>query len=193
MKLLVHFSPDSLSNSYVLYEEADRRAIVIDPRAFDLGYFELLQSKNLSVAAVLLTHGNNNTAHAIRTLKRIYQFDSYGGVEANEDIDLINVKSETHFQVGELQIESLFIPGHYLDSIVYRVGDYLFPGDLLSAGLVPDTDGAYGKALLIQCLQESVLEMPEHTLILPTFGPPTSVGIERITNQDLLNSPELST
>src|SRR5262245_58288999 len=114
MKLLVHFSPESLSNSYVLYSENDSNAIVIDPRAFDLGYFELLQSRNLSVAAVLLTHGNSNTAHAIRTLKRIFSFDAYGGIDSNEDLPLINIKSETHFTVGDVTVESLFLPGHYL-------------------------------------------------------------------------------
>ena len=193
MKVLVHFSPESLSNSYVLYGEPGSTAIVVDPRAFDIGFFELLESRNLDVVAVLLTHGNQSTAHAIRTLHRVYDFKAYGGMDSNENVSLVNIKSETHFEISGLVVESLFLPGHYLDSIVYRIGPYLFPGDLLSAGLIPDTDGAYGKALLIQCLQESILEMPDRTLVLPTFGPPSTVGIERVTNQELKLSPELST
>ncbi len=192
-KVLIYFTPETLSNSYILYEEGSHSAVVIDPRVFDLPLFDLLESHELSISAVLLTHADDKAAHAIRTMQSVYDFAIFGGSDTIEHLPMRNIKPVNQFEAGGFGVESIFLPGHYMDSLVYLIGDYLFPGDIISAGNFVEADSNYGQALLIQCFKETMQEMPEHTLILPAYGPPSSIKIELETNIHLLRPPILST
>ena len=193
LKVLVYFSPETLSNSYILCDTQGGKALIIDPRVFDIPLFETLEANGVTVAAVLLTHADEFAARALRTMQSIYDFEIYGGSDKLENLTLHNIKSVTHFEAAGFTVKSLFLPGHYLDSLVFHIDDFLFTGDIVTAGSITDADGAYGRALLIQCIKESILDLPTHTLVLPAFGPPSTVGIEIETNNTLQLSPEIST
>jgi glyoxylase-like metal-dependent hydrolase (beta-lactamase superfamily II) len=192
-KVLIYFTPETLTNSYMLYEEDSGSALVIDPRVFDLPLFDLLETNKLTIGAVLLTHADEKAAHAIRTMQSVYDFAIYGGSDSIENLPMRNIKPVNQFEAAGFEIDSIFLPGHYMDSLVYRVGDYLFPGDIMSAGSFVSADSNYGQALLLQCFKETIMEMPEHTMILPAFGPPSTIRIELETNSQLMRLPILST
>ena len=160
-KVLIYFIPETLSNSYVLFEEGSRSALIIDPRTFDVPLFDLLESNNLLISAVLLTHADDKAAHAIRTMQSVYDFTIFGGSDVIESLPMRNIKPVNQFEADSFEVKSIFLPGHYMDSLVYLIGDYLFPGDILSAGTFVAADSNYGQALLIQCFKETIQEMPE--------------------------------
>lgn len=193
LKVLVYFSPETLSNSYILCDTEGGSALMIDPRVFDIPLFETLEANGVTVGAVLLTHADEFAARAIRTMLSVYDFEIYGGNDSLENLTMHNIKSINYFEAAGFTVKSLFLPGHYLDSLIFHIDDHLFTGDILTAGTITNTDGAYGRALLIQCIKESILDLPVHTLILPAAGPPSTVGIEIETNADLKLSPEIST
>lgn len=192
-KVLIYFTPETLSNSYMLYEEGSDSALMVDPRVFDLPLFDLLETNGLKIGAVLLTHADEKAAHAIRTMQSVYDFAIFGGSEAIENLPMRNIKPVNRFEAAGFTVESIFLPGHYMDSLVYLIGDYLFPGDIMSAGTFVEADSNYGQALLIQCFKETIQEMPEHTMILPAYGPPSTIRIELETNIQLMRPPILST
>lgn len=192
LKTLAYYSPQTLSNSYLVCAESGGPALLVDPRVFDIPLFEILEANALTVGAVLLTHGDAYAARAVRTMRSIYDFEIWGGDDALEDLAVRNVKSATHFEAAGFTVASYFLPGHFMDSLVYHVDDFLFTGDIMSAGAVTDADGAYGKALLIQCIKESLLDLPPHTLVLPANGPPTTLAAEIETNLALRQNPEIS-
>ena len=193
LKILVYFSPETLSNSYILCNVAGGTALIVDPHVFDIPLFETLEANGVTVGAVLLTHADEYAARAIRTMQSIYDFEIFGGSDNLENLAMNNIKSTNYFEAAGFTVKSLFLPGHYLDSLIFHIDDFLFTGDIITAGTMTDADGAYGRALLIQCIKESILDLPVHTLILPSAGPPSTVSIELETNSALKLSPEIST
>jgi glyoxylase-like metal-dependent hydrolase (beta-lactamase superfamily II) len=191
-QVLIYFSPETLSNSYVLYEAGSSTAMVIDPRVFDLPLFDLLESNGLSIGAVLLTHADEKAAHAIRTMQKVYTFSIYGGSDSIENLPIRNIKPVNRFEAAGFPIDSIFLPGHFMDSLMYRIGDFLFPGDILSAGTVIDTGSSYGQELLVQSVREIIAPLPGHTLILPAYGPPSTIRVELETNIHIIRSRLLS-
>jgi len=185
MNVLVYFSPETLSNSYVVFGDDNGEAVLVDPRAFDVPLFTLIETKGLVIRSVVLTHGTPLAARAVRTLKRIYELEVYGGGDNLEDGRIFNVHRGKHFVSAGLSFHPIPIQGHHTDSIMYQVGDYLFSGDVILAGTMANADAGYGRALLIQSMRELFNQFDDNILLLPLHGPPSSIGIERITNIDL--------
>ncbi|HTX73381.1 MAG TPA: MBL fold metallo-hydrolase, partial [Rectinemataceae bacterium] len=71
------------------------------------------------------------------------------------------------------------------DSIVYRVGSFLFTGDALHAGIIGRTLSPFNTATLAERLQARILDQADDSLILPGHGPPSTVGTERRFNVGL--------
>ena len=76
-------------------------------------------------------------------------------------------------------VEVIGLPGQGRDCIAYLVGGFLFCGTALSAGEFGSVSNPYAKAILITSIAESVLSLPPETVILPFYGPPTTVAVER--------------
>ncbi len=185
MNVQIYFSPESLSNSYIVSQDNKKEAILIDPKRVDLPLFEILDSQGKELKAVLFTHVDKVGLQAVRTLERIYSFEVFGGSDSLDACTITNIKSVPVFDCAGFAIRPFFIPGHLPDSIAFHIDNFLFPGELFSAGMVHNADQGYGRALLIQCIQESFFELANTTLVLPAFGPPSTLSIERRCNPDL--------
>ena len=68
------------------------------------------------------------------------------------------------------------------DAAVYKVGSWLFCGDLLSAGRPGTTSSPYAKEILSQALEKRFFQGHEDTLIFPGEGPPTLMRSEKLFN-----------
>lgn len=187
LSIHIHFSPELLKNSYVVCTDEGNGAILVDPQQVDVPLFELLESRNKELKAVLFTHLDEKRAGLIRTLRRMYRFDIYGADDHLDGINIINVKRLPAFECMGLTIGAHYLPGLYMDSLSYNIGNFLFAGEILSAGLVHEADKGFGKALLVQCIRETFREMPDSTIVLPGMGPPTTIRAEREANHTLLN------
>jgi hydroxyacylglutathione hydrolase len=183
LQIYTYFSSDSMMNTYVIWHRDRREAILVDPVHFDGGLFEILESNALEIMAVLVTHAHEEDFKAIKTIPKIYHHVKlYGGSDRIFGMPLENLKEAPRFFAAGFAIDPIFLPGHHSDSLLYLLEGLLFSGDLLSAGGLAMADGNYGRRLLCQCIKESIFTLNEHTLILPLFGPPSTVGIEKETN-----------
>lgn len=191
LQLYTYFSSDTMMNTYVVWHKDRREAMLIDPVILDSGLFEILEGNNLEVTAVLLTHHDEKHFSAVKTIPKIYHHAVfYGGGDSIFHIDVENVKETPRFHVAGFAVDPIFLPGHYSDSLMYLLNGLLFTGDILSAGNLVLADDSYGRALMAQCIRESVYSLTDHSLILPLYGPPSTVAIEKETNiiiQDLLD------
>lgn len=186
MNILVYFSPEHLSNSYVIFEPGTSAALLVDPRAFDVPLFKLVESRKLEIRGVLLTHSNPLAFQAIRTIRRIYDAEIFGGSDMAGDMAMCNVAHQGRFDAGGHSIEVLRLPGLHSDSLFYKLDDALFTGDALSAGTMAAGDMSYGRAIMIHQTREILEKLPPETRVYPLHGPPSTVGIENGTNIDLL-------
>ena len=78
-------------------------------------------------------------------------------------------------------MECIEVPGHSSDSLVYRIGDKFFTGDVLKAGGIGGTPNRYAQALLIHAIETRLLVYPEGK-VFPGHGPPSTLEAERRFN-----------
>ncbi len=185
MEVLSFFSTKHLQNTYIVHQEGNSQALLVDPMEIEVALFSLLESHSLTVGGIILTHVDDRKANAVRSLERIYgPIEKYGGNETIETIEITNVKELDDFSSCGFSLQPIFIPGHHSDALIYKIQNTLFTGDLISAGLIEKADESYGRALLIHCLEDTLKALPPTTIILPSHGPPTSVKTELETNYD---------
>ena len=187
MRIYAHFSTENLANVYVVADE-DGNGVVIDPAYIDKELLEIIEDRGISIKAVLITHRHESHTAGVGTLKKIYSFDIYAANSEIEGFQTRTVHDGDRIKIGNLDIEALLVPGHSIDSIVYRIDYAIFTGDTLFSGTVADTKGYIEKSLLLKSIRRQLMTLPDATIIYPGHGPISKIRIERMYNVDLLES-----
>jgi len=192
MKLFFQYCTLGFGNCYILGEEEagkDRpnAAIVVDPGSMDNAILDHIENNNFYLKAVLITHDHSNHVRGLRTLKRIYNAEVFAVNHSIMDHKTIMVKDGDRFIIDGFQVEIISIPGHSSDSVVYRIGNLLFTGDVLTAGLLGSTASAYGATTQMNKLRSRLLSLPGDYIVLPGHGPPSTLEAERRFNTDIIN------
>ena len=103
--------------------------------------------------------------------------------------------SPAHAEVlsaGNLRITVLHTPGHTPGSLSLYLPEtsLLLAGDTLFAGSVGRTDLPGGDMpRLLRSIHDTLLPLPEDTVVIPGHGPATTLGEERETNPFLQRRP----
>lgn len=121
---------------WLIINSIGKKAIAIDPGdAEPLRHY--LQSNQLDLGAILITHHHPDHTQGVFALKREFNMPIYG--PKNEQITGLTHKVEEgdyiHVPSFDMAFNVLNIPGHTLDHIAYTLPGLLFCGDtLFSAG-----------------------------------------------------------
>jgi glyoxylase-like metal-dependent hydrolase (beta-lactamase superfamily II) len=186
MKLFFHYCTAGFSNCYVLGsddEAASRKdAIIIDPGVMDKSILNFIEDNNYTLLGIFITHDHRNHVRGLRSLKRIYNTDIYAINHNILDHRSIMVRDGDVLTAGPFTLEVISIPGHSSDSAVFKIEQFLFTGDALTAGLVGTTASSYGASIQMNALRSKLLSLPGDCIILPGHGPPSSLEAERRFN-----------
>ncbi|MDR0322449.1 MAG: MBL fold metallo-hydrolase [Treponema sp.] len=190
MKLFFQYCSYGFSNCYILgaenlNKEQTNAAIIIDPGSMENVTLKTIENNNFEPKAVLVTHDHKNHVQGLRTLKRIYNVDVIAVNQTIMDHKATIVKDGDKLVIGGFTIDIISIPGHSSDSVVYRIGNLLFTGDVLTAGLVGNTASAYGAATQMNKLRTRLISLPGDYIVLPGHGPPSTLEAERRFNTDI--------
>jgi len=183
--LLSHFPAIGVSNTYILGSTEGGDAILVDPGRFDVTLLNLIEENNFDIKTVLITHEHENHIKGLKTLMKIYSPIVIAGSEEIFGMKTISVKDGDNINCSEINVEVIDVEGHSSDSRVYRVGPYIFTGDVLSAGRIGSSATSYTRELLIQSIKKKLMNLSEELLILPGHGPPTTISAEQKWNPDL--------
>ncbi|MDR3020055.1 MAG: MBL fold metallo-hydrolase [Treponema sp.] len=191
MKLFFQYCSYGFSNCYIIGEEnaaedGQNTAIIIDPGSMENVTLETIENHNFNLKAVLITHDHLSHVRGLRTLKRIYDAEVYAVNHSIMDHKTNMVKDEDNIKIDGFSIEVISIPGHSSDSVVYKVDNLLFTGDVLTAGLVGSTASAYGTTTQMNKLRSRLLSLPGDYIVLPGHGPPSTLEAERRFNADII-------
>lgn len=192
------------TNCYLVWNDDTREAFVVDPadRA-DMIAMKLRQN-NLTLKAILLTHGHFDHMMAVPDLKRMFHVPVYAG-EAERPILLdaaanlsagwgglaVEFEADHYLKDGEMiriagfDITVIATPGHTIGGVCYYLKEegQLFAGDTLFRGSYGRTDLETGNTLsLMKSIREKVLVLPPETYVYPGHDSATSIGYERRYN-----------
>lgn len=188
MKVFFHFSLNEFSNTYLIGPEDGGDAILIDPGHIDLELIERIESNRFKIAHVLLTHRHTTHTKGLGTLVKIYDPIVYAGAPRMYDMPVREVRDRELLDLSGITVEAIRIPGHSMDSFVYRIGNSLFTGDVLFAGRIGTTAGVMEKALLLKGIKNRLLTLDERFLIFPGHGTISALKVEKMFNRELIDA-----
>jgi glyoxylase-like metal-dependent hydrolase (beta-lactamase superfamily II) len=192
MKLFFQYCSIGFSNCYILGQDdtddgKQSAAIMIDPGTMENVTLEAIENNNFDLKAVLITHDHIHHVRGLRTLKRIYNAEIYAVNHSILDHKTTIVKDGDRLIIAGFPVEVISIPGHSSDSVVYKIGNLLFSGDVLTAGLVGSTASAYGATTQMNKLRSRLISLPGDYIVLPGHGPPSTMEAERRFNLNIIN------
>ena len=193
-------------NCTLVWDEASRQAVVIDPGGDAERIAAAIARERLTVEAIWLTHGHLDHAggaEALRTalggveiigpheadaflLQGIEQQAAQYGLRGlrNATPDRWLVEGDV-LQLGEHRFDVLHCPGHTPGHVIFvdKAAGFAQLGDVLFAGSVGRTDFPYGDgAGLISAIKTKVLPLGDAVQFICGHGPGSTIGRERLSN-----------
>jgi hydroxyacylglutathione hydrolase len=195
-------------NCSIIGDEASREAMVIDPGDDIEDVLALIRKHNLQVKQIVITHAHidhvggamklraatdapillNQNDYAL--LKMLDVQATWIGMPApgKVEIDRSVTTGET-VAAGSHTAEILHTPGHTEGSIClyFAAAKKLIAGDTLFAGSIGRTDLPGGSTQkIMRSLHDTVLALPDETIVIPGHGGVTTIGEERVSNPFLV-------
>ncbi len=184
-------------NCYIVWDETKKGAI-IDPGGSIEKIISFIETNEIEVKAILMTHGHfdhigkaeelskkYNVSVTINEKEKIVIEDSWNHdcMEFKNPINYIFVKENDIVTVGNMNFKVIETPGHTVGSVSYFCENTLFSGDTLFLQTVGRWDFFTGS---LEEIKNSVINklflLPEDTKVYPGHGFSTSIGEEKIHN-----------
>jgi glyoxylase-like metal-dependent hydrolase (beta-lactamase superfamily II) len=196
-------------NMYILWDEASREAVVVDPGMMRQGERDMvtkfIADNDLKVKHILLTHLHLDHVTSARWLADQTGADVCGSIldkELGQNLPQqvaqfhLKIESEVltidrHLQdgdtipLGDETIQVLHVPGHSPGGLAFYLPEssLLISGDTIFNGSVGRTDLMGGDmATLINSIREKIFPLPDETVIASGHGPTTTVADEKRFN-----------
>ena len=196
-------------NMYILWDEASRDAVVVDPGMMREAEREMvtkfIEDQKLNVIHILLTHLHIDHITSARWLADktgadvcACALDAQLGRELPDQVAQFHLKIESEpldidhilfdgdvLPLGEESIQVLHVPGHSPGGLAFYLpqSGLLISGDTIFNGSVGRTDLWGGDmAQLINSIREKILPLPDETVIASGHGPTTTIADEKRCN-----------
>ena len=199
---LFHDKDDLVSNIYLI--EKENECIIVDPGCAKPSLLDYLKNNNLTLKAILLTHGHFDHIRGVEKLHEIYQCPVYIGFNdefflqdphlncsryaSNQDL-VINVKVTTVSEGEKLnllgeEIEVIETPYHTDGSVTYYLLDSkcIFTGDSLFKHTVGRDDLPTSNPRKRDSSIKKLISLPEETKIYPGHGAFSTIKEEKALN-----------
>ena len=193
-------------NCTILFDEADRRGVVVDPGGEVERILAAIESNGLTIEAIWITHGHIDHAGGAMELKDALGVEIVGPHEADAPL-LANLENQAvrfglpagvrnctpdrYLAEGETvsfaghEFEVLHCPGHAPGHVVYynRAAKFAHVGDVLFNGSIGRTDLPGGDhETLIRSIKEKLFPLGDDIGFICGHGPGGKIGEERRHN-----------
>ena len=163
------FDQKSSTYTYLIASAKGREALIIDPVIENVdSYIALLNELDLRLVKVIDTHIHADHITGASKLKKVTNCSTIMGEHTPADAVEIKVKDEEIIKIDQIEIKSMYTPGHTSDSYSFLMDKYLFSGDTLLINGTGRTDFQNGSSKdAYNSLFNKLLKLPDDTVLYP--------------------------
>ena len=163
------FDTRTSTYTYLIASANGREAVIIDPVIENVSeYIQLLKELDLKLVKVIDTHIHADNVTAASKLKQATNCATLMGEHTPADAVEIKVKDNEMINIDDLNIKSIYTPGHTSESYSFLLDNHLFSGDALLINGTGRTDFQNGNSRdSYHSIFDKLLKLPEDTLLYP--------------------------
>ena len=194
--------PAFQTNTWLIWDETTKQALLIDPSAPDSSLLELIQEHGLKVQGIVNTHGhgdhiggNSYFQEALACPIMIHEADQKMLVDNKKNLSEFMgtplkleaadrlLKDGDILTLGTHDLKVIHTPGHTPGGICLLSGKFLISGDTLFEMSIGRTDFPRGSHdEIIDSIKNKPFILPDDTVVFPGHGPRTTIGMEKLNN-----------
>jgi glyoxylase-like metal-dependent hydrolase (beta-lactamase superfamily II) len=163
------FDTQSSTYTYIISSGKGREALIIDPVIEHTDeYIKVLKNLDLKLVKVIDTHIHADHITALNELNKRTCCTRIMGEKSNSEVIDLRIKDGETIKIENIEIKSIYTPGHTDCSYCYLMNDRVFTGDTLLINGTGRTDFQSGSPYdAYDSLFNRLLKLPEKTLVYP--------------------------
>ena len=185
------FDTKSSTYTYIISSGKGREALIIDPVIEHTDeYIKVLEKLELKLVKVIDTHIHADHVTGLNELNQRTNCIRIMGENSKSEVIDIKLKDEENINVENIELKTIYTPGHTDCSYSYLMNDRVFTGDTLLINGTGRTDFQNGSAHeAYDSLFGKLLRLPEETLVYPAHDyngkKYSTIGSEKSNNPRL--------
>ena len=163
------FDFKSSTYTYIVSSGKGREALIIDPVVENThDYIKVLNNLDLKLVKVIDTHIHADHISGLNELSKRTKCSKVMGEKSSSEIVDIRVKDNEKIKIENIELVSIYTPGHTDCSYSFLMNDKVFTGDALLINSTGRTDFQNGNSYeAYDSLFNKLLKLPETTLVYP--------------------------
>ena len=163
------FDNKSSTYTYIISSGEGREALIIDPVIeHTKKYLNLLKELNLKLVKVIDTHIHADHISGLNELAKQTSCSKIMGEKSQSEVIDIRVKDNDKVNIENIELITMYTPGHTDCSYSFLMNDRIFTGDTLLINGTGRTDFQNGSARdQYDSLFNKILKLPEKTFVYP--------------------------
>ena len=163
------FDTKSSTYTYIISSGKGREALIIDPVIENTDkYIKVLKNLDLKLVKVIDTHIHADHISGLNELSKKTKCSKIMGENSSSEVLDIIVKNNEKIKIENIELISMYTPGHTDCSYSFLMNDRIFTGDTLLINSTGRTDFQNGNSHdAYNSLFDKILKLPEKTLVYP--------------------------
>ena len=163
------FDTKSSTYTYIISSGKGREALIIDPVIENTeNYINILKNLDLKLVKVIDTHIHADHISGLNELSKRTKCSKIMGEQSSSEVLDVRIKDNEKIKIENIELISIYTPGHTDCSYSFLMNDKVFTGDTLLINGTGRTDFQNGNALdQYESIFKKLLKLPEKTLVYP--------------------------
>jgi len=163
------FDNKSSTYTYIIASDKGREALIIDPVIEKTEeYLKILKELNLKLVKVIDTHIHADHVSGLNELSKRTKCVKIMGEQSKSEVIDIRVNEDDKIKIDQVELKTIYTPGHTDCSYSFLMNDRVFTGDTLLINGTGRTDFQGGSAKIqYDSLFNKLLKLPEKTMVYP--------------------------
>ena len=191
------FDEVSCTYTYLISSGKGREALIIDPVLENTNdYILYLKKLDLKLVKVIDTHIHADHISGLKELNKQTNCATLMGEKSPSEVVSIKVKDNEKIKIENIELTSMYTPGHTDCSYSFLMKDRIFTGDTLLINGTGRTDFQNGNPIdQYHSLFNRILQLPDKIFVYPAHDYKgnkfSTIGDEKKNNPRLkVNSPD---